>query len=80
MEMNDKQLSVKDLKEIIRWVESKISSLFVEYEENAYSQAIVTDKTKWDSRYYHTQEVYAGMNFSKKRIMHMIDVLEYIRS
>ncbi|EPX9362365.1 hypothetical protein ACEUCV_02000 [Aeromonas veronii] len=78
MEMNDKRLSTETIRQAIAWVLSKCPTLFVVYEENAYSQQMEHDKTKWDSRYYHTQELYATSNFSLERIRHMIAVREHV--
>ena len=78
MEMNDKRLSTWTIIQAIAWVLSKYPTLFVVYEENAYSQQMEQDKTKWDSRYYHTQELYATSNFSLERIRHMIAVREHV--
>ncbi len=78
MEMNDKRLSTGTICQAIAWVLSKCPTLFVVYEENAYSQQMEQDKVKWDSRYYHTQELYATSNFSLERIRHMIAVRELV--
>ncbi len=78
MEMNDKQLSTAVINQSIAWALSKYPTLFVAYEENAYSQQIEHDKTKWDIHYYHTQEVYATSNFSLERIRHMITVRNHV--
>ena len=78
MEMNDKRLSTAVVTQAIAWTLSKYPTLFVDYEENAYSQQMEQDKTKWDSHYYHTQELYATSNFSLERIRHMISVREHV--
>ncbi|MBQ4773995.1 hypothetical protein F9U44_21065 [Pectobacterium versatile] len=78
MEMNDKRLSTAVITQIIAWAFSKYPTLFVVYEENAYSQQMEQDKTKWDSHYYHTQELYATSNFSLERIRHMVAVREHV--
>ncbi|MBO1929807.1 hypothetical protein J4731_22400 [Providencia rettgeri] len=74
MEMNDKHLSTKEIIQAIAWVLSEYPTLFVDYEENAYSQKMEQDETTWDSHYYHTQELYATSNFSSERILHMVAV------
>ncbi|NLN66791.1 MAG: hypothetical protein GX143_01330 [Alcaligenaceae bacterium] len=78
MEMNDKRLSTKDITQAIAWALSKYPNLFVVYEENAYSQQMEQNKEKWDSHYYHTQELYATSNFSLERIRHMVAVREHV--
>ncbi|EKF9849890.1 hypothetical protein SNE85_002331 [Vibrio cholerae] len=78
MEMNDKRLSTAVIHQAIAWTLSKYPTLFVVYEENAYSQQMEQDKTKWNSHYYHTQELYATSNFSSERIRHMIEVREHV--
>lgn len=78
MEMNDKRLSTAVITQSIAWARSKHPTLFVDYEENAYSQQMEQDETKWDSHYYHTQELYATSNFSSERIKHMIKVREHV--
>lgn len=78
MEMNDKRLSTAVINQSIAWTLSKYPTLFVVYEENAYAQQMEQDKTKWDSRYYHTQELYATSNFSLERIRHMVTVREHV--
>lgn len=78
MEMNDKRLSTAVITQVIAWTLSKHPTLFVVHEENAYSQQMEQDKVKWDSHYYHTQELYATSNFSLERIRHMIAVREHV--
>ena len=78
MEMNDKRLSTFDINQAIAFAHSKFPDLFDEYEENAYSQGIEQDKTKWDSKYYHKQELYATSNFSSKRIKHLVVIREHV--
>lgn len=78
MEMNDKRLSTAVINQSIAWTLSKFPTLFVVYEENAYSQQIEQDKIKWDNHYYHTQELYATSNFSSERIRHMVAVREHV--
>ncbi|MEZ9648076.1 hypothetical protein AB4307_18850 [Vibrio sp. 10N.261.52.C2] len=78
MEMNDKRLSTAVITQAIAWTLSKYPTLFVVYEENAYSQQMVQDKVKWDSHYYHAQELYATSNFSLERIRHMVSVREHV--
>lgn len=78
MEMNDKRLSTAVINQSIAWTLSKYPTLFVVYEENAYSQQMGQDKAKWDSHYYHTQELYATSNFSPERIRHMVAVREHV--
>lgn len=78
MEMNDKRLSTAVITQAIAWAQSKYPTLFVAYEENAYSQQMVQDKVKWDSHYFHTQEVYATSNFSLERIRHMVTVRNHV--
>lgn len=78
MEMNDKRLSTMVINQTIAWALSKYPTLFVVYEENAYSQQMEQDKKKWDSNYYHTQELYSTSNFSLERIRHMIAVREHV--
>ncbi|TQQ53999.1 hypothetical protein FLL79_01575 [Vibrio cholerae] len=78
MQMNNKRLSTKEITQAIAWALSKYPTLFVAYEENAYSQQMEQNKLKWDSHYYHTQELYATSNFSLERIRHMIEVREHV--
>ena len=78
MEMNDKRLSTAAITQAIAWALSKYPTLFVVYEENAYSQQMEQDKAKWDSHYYHTQELYATSNFSSERIRHLVAVREHV--
>lgn len=78
MEMNDKRLSTAVITQAIAWTLSKYPTLFVVYEENAYSQQMEQDKVKWDTHYYHKQELYATSNFSLERIRHMVVVREHV--
>lgn len=78
MEMNDKCLSNKTITQAIAWVLSKYPTLFVDYEENAYSQKMVFDTAHWNKDYYHMQKVYASGNFSLERIHHMLTVREHV--
>jgi hypothetical protein len=78
MEMNDTHLSTVALRQAIAWTYSKHPNLFVAYEENAYSQGMEEESTKWNDHYYGMQEVYASSNFSLERIRHMVIVREHV--
>lgn len=78
MEMNDTHLSTVALRQAIAWTHSKHPNLFVAYEENAYSQGMEQESTKWNDHYYGMQEVYASSNFSLERIRHMVIVREHV--
>lgn len=78
MEMNDKSLSTKEIIQAIAWALSKYPTLFVAYEENAYSQKMDFDTSEWNKDYYHMQKVYASVNFSSERIRHMVAVREHV--
>ncbi|MBE4031809.1 hypothetical protein HJ127_04915 [Vibrio parahaemolyticus] len=78
LQMNNESLSTVVIRQALAWTLSRHPNLFVTYEENGYAQAMVHDKTKWDSHYYGMQEVYASSNFSSERISHMIQVREHV--
>ncbi|EGQ8224802.1 Uncharacterised protein [Vibrio cholerae] len=78
MEMNDDHLSTIALRQAIAWTYSKHPNLFVAYEENAYSQGMEHEQTKWNDHYYGMQEVYASSNFSLERIRHLVAVREHV--
>ncbi|GIB72371.1 hypothetical protein VCSRO19_0673 [Vibrio cholerae] len=78
MQMNNKRLSTKEITQAIAWALSKYPTLFVAYEENAYSQKMLFDTAQWSKDYYHMQKVYASGNFSLERIRHMVAVREHV--
>ena len=78
MQMNNKRLSNREITQAIAWALSKYPTLFVAYEENAYSQKMDFDTAKWSKDYYHMQKVYTSSNFSLERIRHMVAVREHV--
>ncbi|EJC6798671.1 hypothetical protein RGL59_004417 [Vibrio parahaemolyticus] len=78
MQMNNKRLSNREVTQAIAWALSKYPTLFVAYEENAYSQKMDFDTAQWSKDYYHMQKVYASGNFSLERIRHMVAVREHV--
>lgn len=79
MEMNDKRHDVAKLRKLLKYLETNVPDIFEELKVDAYSQDIETDKSKWNTRMYHTMELYAVNNIAKARLKNMLDILEYIR-
>lgn len=52
--------------------------LFVSYESNAAVEPIDSNKSNWSKEYFSRQKVYAGSNFSRLRIEHLIDLRTYL--
>lgn len=52
--------------------------LFASYENNAVLEPIDSNKGNWSKEYFSRQKVYAGSNFSRLRIEHLIDLRSYL--
>lgn len=79
MQMNNKRIPVAKLRELLKYLEKNVPDFFEELRVDAYSQEIETDKSKWNTRMYHTMELYAVGNFAKARLNNMLDIIEHIR-
>ncbi len=53
-------------------------NLFASYEHNAGLDTIDTDTANWSKDYFSRQKVYAGSNFSRMRIEHLIALRAYL--
>lgn len=54
--------------------------LFEEFAVKAFAREMETEKNLWTSKYYDGQIVYLKTNFSEKRLRHLIDVREVLRT
>ena len=67
------------MKAMARATAKEVKDLWMPYEEKSFARELETDKSKWNSEYFHLQEVYLKTNFSQKRFEHLADVHDYIR-
>src|SRR5476649_523039 len=52
--------------------------LFVCYEHNIGMEPIDTNAANWSKDYFSRQKVYAGSNFSRTRVEHLIDLRAHL--
>lgn len=66
------------LREQLRDLAAAHPDLFVSYESDAALEPIDSNQDNWNKEYFSRQKVYAGSNFSRLRIEHLIDLRSYL--
>lgn len=79
LELNDNRQTSADLRAAVSWCKQNKDGLFESYEEKAFARAVETDRQLWNIEYYDNQTVYLKTNFCEKRLLHLIEVREYLR-
>lgn len=78
-ELENNRLNGQMVRQAMKWAESQIPDLFVDYEENTLALGFEADKHKWDVDYYNLQSAYLVMNFSRKRFEHLMNIYQELR-
>lgn len=79
LELNQNQLDRQDLHAAIQWTEAHVPALFLPYEVKAFAREIDTLAGHWSVDYYNDQTVSLNTNYSRERLLHLIEVREHLR-
>lgn len=71
------KLNANDLRQLVASGALECPDLFDDYQVSAIVDAIEPGQLDWNVGYFDRQRKMAQLNFSQKRIMHLIDVREY---
>lgn len=52
--------------------------LFASYEDSAGQEPLDSNPVNWSKDYFSRQKMFAGLNFSRQRVDHLIDVREHL--
>lgn len=78
MELMRHGASASKLQEMAKKTAAAVKGLWEPHEEKAFARGFETDKSKWDQKYFDSQEVYLDTNFSRKRFDHLAEVLDHL--
>lgn len=76
---NETQLSSELLRQFLAKAEKATANLIEPYAADEMLGEIDTAPSSWDIGYYSRQKRYAGQNFSRERLEHLISVREHFR-
>lgn len=79
LDLNNNRLTKNNLISNIQYAKSKVTDLFVPYEEKDFAHEMSENKEEWSVKYYSDQMVFLKTNYAEERLMHLIDVREYLR-
>jgi hypothetical protein len=77
--INDREYDKSRLLQKLQQEKENNSELFVEYVADESIEAIDTDSSEWTEKYFIQQKKFAELNFSERRLDHLISVREHIR-
>ncbi|WP_199063417.1 hypothetical protein [Serratia sp. ASV30] len=78
-ELENNRLDGQTVRQAMKWAESRVTGLFVDYEENTLALGFEADKSKWDVDYYNRQSAYLSTNFARERFEHLMSIYQVLR-
>lgn len=76
--LNNRRLDLEFVIKEIHYVWQNKESVFQEEEDSAFIQAIDKDEKNWNMNYFTSQQVYLNRNFSLVRLLHLLNVREFL--
>lgn len=77
-DLKNNRLLIKDIIQEVMFVSQNIPEAFLEYEEDKFCLAIDEDNDSWNKDYFLLQQSYLNHNFAMERLMHLINVRDYL--
>lgn len=77
-DLKNNRLLVKDIIQEVMFVSQNIPEAFLEYEEDKFCLAIIENNNSWNKDYFLLQQSYLNHNFAMERLMHLINVRDYL--
>lgn len=78
-ELENARNDLDDVKKSVKYAESKVSDLWVPYEENNLSKPIEKDRSKWTADVYYEMSAASQLNFSKERFQNLMAINQHLR-
>ena len=76
--LNNNRLAIKDVLQTILFVSQRFPEALPEYQIDKFSLATSEDENVWDRNYFFLQQSYLNHNFAVERLMHLINVRDYL--
>ncbi|WP_299065573.1 hypothetical protein [uncultured Psychrobacter sp.] len=77
-DLKNNRLLVEDIIQEVMFVSQNIPEAFLEYEEDKFCLAIDENNGNWNKDYFLLQQSYLNHNFAMERLMHLINVRDYL--
>lgn len=77
-DLKNNRLLVEDIIQEVMFVSQNIPEAFLEYEEDKFCLAIDENNDSWNKDYFLLQQSYLNHNFAMERLMHLINVRDYL--
>lgn len=77
-DLKNNRLLIEDIIKEVMFVNQNLPEIFVEYEEDKFCLAIVENNNSWNKDYFLLQQSYLNHNFAMERLMHLINVRDYL--
>lgn len=77
-DLKNNRLLIEDIIQEVMFVNQNLPEVFVEYEEDKFCLAIVENNNSWNKDYFLLQQSYLNHNFAMERLMHLINVRDYL--
>lgn len=78
--LNDNAINTEIAIKTVYYVWDKKSDIFEETRVSAYIDPIQQDKSLWDKNYFFEQQAHLMSNFSLERILHLLNVKEFLKN
>lgn len=79
IELNNNSLTSDNLRAALAWTKAKVPGLFETYQEKAFARGMESSQKSWTSKYYDNQVVFLKTNFCEERLLHLIEVRDWLR-
>ena len=76
--LNNNRLRIQEIIQSMLFVYQKLPETFLEYQEDKFSLATDNDEDVWNKDYFLLQQSYLNHNFALERLMHLINVRDYL--
>lgn len=76
--LNNRRLDLEFVIKEIHYVWQNRESVFQEEEDSAFIQPIDKNEKNWNMNYFTSQQVYLNRNFSLVRLLHLLNVREFL--
>ncbi|WP_201603104.1 hypothetical protein [Psychrobacter submarinus] len=77
-DLKNNRLLIEDIIQEVVFINKHTSDVFVDYYEDKFCLAIDENKESWNKDYFLLQQSYLNHNFAMERLMHLINVRDYL--
>lgn len=79
-DLNSEYLDASDVKDLVLYTQTKLPETFELYEtDTKFRKPFNTNKVEWNYDYFITQQNPLDINFALERVLHLVDVRDFLR-